>query len=184
MAKIPDPKKHLEDGQRKRLPKDTQIIKTRNSSQSTYVRQFQKLSPDHNLKVESDLFKRLDLATAFKGLTIVTFTDANLEDTPSTSNQQPYRPFHYPSPSPSPTTTEEIEDIPELVENQDLPLPDEVLDDNIPIEDSDWSPPSVAFLPWLVKRKQNSSSPDTGECWRCKQLKRKSWPGCNVQGEQ
>ena len=41
----------------KRLPKDTQIIKTRNSPQSTYVRQFQKLSPDHNLQVESDLFK-------------------------------------------------------------------------------------------------------------------------------
>ena len=52
-----DPKKHLEDGQRKRLPKDTQIIKTRNSPRSTYVRQFQKLSPDHNLQVESDLFK-------------------------------------------------------------------------------------------------------------------------------
>ena len=135
------------------MPKDTQIIKTRNSPWSTYVRQFQKLSPDHNLQVEFDLFKRLDLAIAFKGLTIVTFTDANLEDTPSTSNQQTYRPFHYPSPSPSPTTTEEIEDLPELVENQHLPLPDEVLDDNIPIEDSDWSPPSVAFLPWLGKRK-------------------------------
>ena len=89
MAEIPDPKKHLEDRQRKRLPKDTQIIKTRNSPWSTYVRQFQKLSPDHNLKVESDLFKRLDLATAFKGLTIVTFMDANLEDIPSTSNPQP-----------------------------------------------------------------------------------------------
>ena len=110
------------------------------------------------------------MATAFKGLTIVTFTEGNLEDTPSTSNQQTYRPFHYSSPSPSPTTTEEIEVIPELVENQDLPLPDEVLDDNISIEDLDWSPPSVAFLPWLGKRKQNSSSPDTGECWRCKQL--------------
>ena len=83
--------------------------------------------------MKSDLFKWLDLATAFKGLTTITFTDANLEDIPSTSNPQPYRPFHYPSPSPSPTTTEEIEDIPELVENQDLPLPAEVLDDNIPI---------------------------------------------------
>ena len=166
------------------MPKDTQIIKTRNSPQSTYVRQFQKLSPDHNLKVESDLFKRLNLATAFKGLTIITFTDANLEDTPSTSNPQTHRPFHYPSPPPSPTTTEEIEDVPELVENENLPLPEEVLDDRIPIEDSDWFPPSVAFLPRLGKRKRNSSSQDTVECWRCKQLKRKSWPGCNIQGEQ
>ena len=166
------------------MPKDTQIIKTRNSPRSTYVRQFQKLSPDHNLKVESDLFKQLDLATTFKGLTIITFTDANLEDTSSTSNPQTHRPFHYPSPPPSPTTTEEIEDIPELVENENLPLPEEVLDDRIPIEDSDWSLPSVTFLPRLGKRKQNSSSPDTVECWRCKKLKRKSWPGRNIQGEQ
>ena len=57
MAEIPDPKKHLEEGQRKRLPKDTQIIRTRNNPWSTYVRQFEKLSQDHNLKVESDLFK-------------------------------------------------------------------------------------------------------------------------------
>ena len=135
------------------MPKDTQIIKTRNSPWSIYVRQFQKLSPDHNLKVESDLFKRLDLATAFKGLTIITFTDANLEDTPNTSDQQTHRPFHYSSPPPSPTTTEEIEDIPELVENENLPLPDEVSDDRIPIEDSEWCPPSVAFLPRLGKRK-------------------------------
>ena len=112
------------------------------------------------------------------------FTDANLEDTPSTSNQQTHRPFHYPSPPPSPTTTEEIDNVPELVENKNLPLPEEVLDDRIPIEDSDWSPPSVAFLPQLGKRKQNSSSPDTEECWRCKQLKHKLWPGRNVQGEQ
>ena len=102
------------------------------------------------------------MATAFKGLTIVTFTDANLEDTSSASNQQAYKPFYYPSPPPSPITTEEIEYIPELVEDQDLTLPDKVLDDKIPIEDSDWSLPSVAFLPWLGKRKQNSSSSDTG----------------------
>ena len=129
MAEIPDPRKHLEEGQRKRLPKDTQFIKTRNSPQSTYVTQFQKLSQNHNIKVESDFFKRLDLATAFKGLTIITFTDANLEDTPSTSIQQTQRTFHYPSPPPSPTTTEEIEDLPEFVENKDLPLPQEVLND-------------------------------------------------------
>ena len=153
MAEIPDPKKHLGEGQRKRLPKDTQIIKTRNSPRSTYVRQFQKLSPDHNLKVEYDLFKRLDLATTFKGLTIIMFTYTNLEDTPSTPNPRTHRPFHYPSPPPSRTTTEEIEDVPELVENENLTLPKEVLDDRIPIEDLDWSLPSVAFLPWLGKRK-------------------------------
>ena len=112
------------------------------------------------------------------------FTDVNLEDTPSTCIQQTQRPFHYPSPPPSPTTTEEIEDIPELVENNNLALPQEVLNDRISIEDSDWSLPSVAFLPQLGKRKRDSCSPDTVECRRCKQLNRKSWPGHNIQEEQ
>ena len=153
MAEIPDRKKRLEEGQRKTLPKNTQVIKTRNSPRSTYVRQFNKLLPNHNVKVESDIDKRLDLATAFKGLTIITFTDINTEDTSSTSTQESQRPFSYPSPSPLPTTTEELEDLPQLVPNTELPLPHNVLDDKISVENSDWLPPSVAFLPQLGKRK-------------------------------
>ena len=126
----------------------------------------------------------MDLATAFKGLTIITFTDANLEDTPSTSLPETQKPFSYPSTSPSPTTTEELEDLPDLVQNTELPVPQDILDDRISIENSDWSPPSVEFLPRLGKRKRTSYSPGTVECMQCKQLNHKSWPGSNIQEEE
>ena len=126
----------------------------------------------------------MDLATAFKVLTLITFTDANIEDTSSTSIQESQRPFSYPSSSPSPTTTEELKDLPDLVQNTELPLPHDILEDNLSIENSDWSPPSVAFQTQLGKRKHTSYSPDTVECKRCKQLYRKSWPGCNFQKEK
>ena len=74
------------------------------------------------------------MATAFKGLTIVTFTDEKSQAQPSTSKQEDPRPFHNPSPSPSPTKTEETAEILELV---DIPLPEEVEQDKISIEDSD-----------------------------------------------
>ena len=77
------------------------------------------------------------MATAFKGLTLIMFTDANIEDTSSTSIQESQRPFSYPSSSSSPTTTEELEDLPELVQNTELPLPYDILDDKISIENSD-----------------------------------------------
>ena len=124
------------------------------------------------------------MATAFKGLTLITFTDANIVDTSSPSIQESQRPFSYPSSSPSPTTTGELEDLPDLVQNTELPLPHDILDDKISIENSDWSPPSVAFLPQLGKRKHTSYSPDTVECKRCKQLYHKSWPGRNLQEEK
>ena len=184
MAEILDHKKRFTEGQRKKLPKDTQVIKTRNSPRSTYVRQFNKLSPNHNITMESDIYKRFDLATAFKGLTIIKFTDINTDNTVSTSTQKPQRPFSYPSPSPSPTTTEELQDLPQLVPNTELPLPNDILDDKISVENSDWSLPSVAFLPQLGKRQHISYSPDTVECKRCKQLYRKSWPGSNSQEEK
>ena len=112
------------------------------------------------------------------------FTDANIEDTSSTSIQESQRPFSYLSSSPSPTTIEELEDLPELVQNTELPLPHDVLDDKISIENSDWSPPSVAFLLQLGKRKHTSYSPDTVEYKWYKQLYRKSWPGRNFQEEK
>ena len=80
--------------------------------------------------------------TAFKGLTIITFTDKKSASQLSTSKQEYPRPFFYMSPTPSPTTTEEEVEIPELV---DIPLPEEVEQDKINIEDSDWSPPPIAY---------------------------------------
>ena len=72
--------------------------------------------------------------TAFKGITIVTFTDEKSQSQPSTSKQEDPRPFYYPSLSPSPRTNEENAEILELV---DIPLPKEVEQDKITIEDSD-----------------------------------------------
>ena len=112
------------------------------SPRRTYVRDFQFLAKPHTINVHRDIYKHLDLTTAFKGLTIVTFTDEKSESQPSTSKQKDQRPFFYASLSPSPTTTEEEAEIPELV---DIPLPEEVEKDQLPIEDSDWSPPPVAY---------------------------------------
>ena len=91
------------------------------------------------------MYKRLDLVTAFKGLTIVTFTNEKKQPQPSTSTKDNRRLFYYPSPSPSPTTIEENVEIPELIDNVDIPIPKEVTNDNIPIEDSNWLPPKVAY---------------------------------------
>ena len=103
----------------------------------------------------------MDLATAFKGLTIVTFTDENSSVQPlSTSKEEEQRPFYYPSPSPSPTTTEENAEIPELV---DIPLPEEIEQDKVTIEDSNWSPPPVAYRRVNHKRRYSSQFPDIDE---------------------
>ena len=125
MATTPDLKKHCVDALKRKLPSVTHVIRTRNSPSSTYVRDFQLLSQP------CTFYKRLDLAT---------FTDENSEPQPNTSKQKDQRPFFYASPPPSPTTTEEEEEIPELV---DIPIPQEVEQDKINIEDSDWSPPPL-----------------------------------------
>ena len=80
--------------------------------------------------------------TAFKGLTIVTFTDKRSALQPSTSKQEDQRPFFYASPTPSPTSTEEEAEISELV---DIPIPEEIEQDKINIEDSDWSSPPLTY---------------------------------------
>ena len=105
-------KRHCIEELRKRLPSITHVIKTRNSPQSTYLRD---LSQPQKRNVQHDVYKCLDLATSFKGLTIVTFTDEKVQPQTSTSKQNELRPFPYPSPSPSPTTTKENVEIPELV---------------------------------------------------------------------
>ena len=122
------------------------------------------------------------LATAFKGLTIVTFTDEKKQPQPSTSKQDKTRPFYYPSPSPLPTTTEEKAEIPELV---DILLPEEVTNDNIAIEDLDWSPPPVAYRKNNRKQRYSTRFPDIEEeeCCLCGQIKRKSWPGHDGKGK-
>ena len=175
MAATPDLKKNCVDELKRELPSVTQVIRTRNSPRSAYVRDFQLLSQRCTINVHRDIYKHLDLATAFKGLTIVTFSDKKSEPQPSTSKQKDPRPFFYASLTPSPTTTEEEAEIPELV---DIPLPEEVEQDKINIEDSDWSPPALAYRQVNRKRRYSNQFPeiDKEECTHCGRIKRKSWP--------
>ena len=117
-----------------------------------------------------DVYKHLDLVTAFKGLMIVTSTDEKSPPQPSTSTQDHQRPFFYTSLTPSPTTTEEEAKIPELV---DIPLPNQVEQDKINIEDSDWSPPPLAYRTENCKRRYSNQFPEIEEeeCTRCGQIK-------------
>ena len=179
MAATPDLKKHCVDVLKRKSPNVTHVIRTRNSPRSTYVRDFQLLSQPHTVNVQRDVYKCLDLATAFHGLTIVTFTDENSEPQPSTSKQD-QRPFFYASPTPSPTTTEEEAEIPDLV---DIPIPEEVEQDKINIEDSDWSPPPLTYRQVTHKRRNSTQLPDIDEeaCTCCGKIKQKSWPGWDEQ---
>ena len=93
MATIPDLKKHCVDALKRKLPSITCVIRTRNSLRSAYVRDFQLLSQPHTVNIQCDVYKHLDLVTAFHGLTIVTFTDKNSKPQPSTSKQEDQRPF-------------------------------------------------------------------------------------------
>ena len=93
-------------------------------------------------------------------LTIVTFTERKSQSQSSTSKQEDPRPFYYTSPSPSPTTTEENADIWELV---DIPLPKEVEQDKIKIEDSDWFPPTIAYRTINCKCRYSSQFHDIEE---------------------
>ena len=120
MATTPDLKKHCVDELKRKLPSVTRVIRIRNSPSSAYVRDFQLLSQPRTVNVHRDVYKCLDLATAFKGLTIVTITDEKSVLQPSTSKQEDQRPLFYASPTPLPTTTEEEAKIPELV---DIPIP-------------------------------------------------------------
>ena len=154
------------DGLRRRSQSITCIIKTRNSPQSAYVRDFQCLAKPCTINIHQDIYNHLDLTTAFKGLTIVTFTDDKSELQPVTSKQEDERPFFYALPSPSPTTTEEEVDIPELI---DVLLPEKVEQDQLHIEDSVLSPPPVAYQQVNHKRRYSTQFPDIEEeaCTHC-----------------
>ena len=179
MDATPGLRKHSIDMQKRRSPSVTHVIKTRNSPRSAYIRDFQHLSQLHTVNVHRDVYKCLDLATAFHGLTIVTFMDENSDPQPSTSKPN-MRPFFYESPSSLPTTTEEAAKIPDLVE---IPIPEEVEQDKVEIENSDWSPPPLAYRQVTHKSRNSTLLPDKDKeaCPHCGKIRRKSWPGWDKQ---
>ena len=137
-AETPALRRHCDDVLKRRWPNDIRHIKTRNSPRSAYVRDFQQLSQSRKVNVKRDAIQRLDLACAFKGLTVV---DLSEEDTLPVQNQVEHA-FDNPSGEPSPTTSEEDENVPELISiDEEQPIPTPIEEDIQEIEDEIWVPP-------------------------------------------
>ena len=71
----------------------------------------------------------------------------------------------------------------EILELVDIPIPEEVEQDKINIEDSDWSPPPLTYRQVNHKRRNSTQLPDIDEeaCTHCGRVKHKSWPGQDEQ---
>ena len=138
MEETPALRRHCNDVLKRRWPNGIRRIKTRNSPQSVYVRDFQKLSQSRKVNVQCDAIQRLDLACAFKGLTVV---DLSEEDTLPIQKQAEHA-FDNPSGDPSPTTSEEDEIVPDLISiDEEQPIPMPIKEDIQEIEDEIWVPP-------------------------------------------
>ena len=138
MAETPTLRRHCDDVLKRKWPNDICHIKTRNSPCSVYVRDFQHLSQSRKVNVQHDAIQRLDLACTFKGLTVV---DLSEEDMLPIQNQVEHA-FDNPSGEPSPTTSEEDQNIPELISIDDeQPIPTPIEEDIQEIEDEIWVPP-------------------------------------------
>ena len=170
MAEKQDPRKSSMQEPSERCNVVSRTIKTRNNPRSVYVCVFQRLSQSCNINIHHDVYQTLDLATAFKGLTVVTLSDPPQET--QISNQKSDRPFEYNSLSPSPTSTEK-ERSPEAVD--EIPIPSEVLEDKVFVQDDIWEPPNT---PVVSKRPYNSCNNlnDTNpEFYHCKHCRHTSW---------
>ena len=133
MAERLDPKKHSVQEPSGKCNAISQTIKTRNNPRSVYVSDFQRLSQSHNVNVHRDVYQTLDLAMAFKGLTVVMLSDPPQET--QISNQKSEWPFGYSSPSPSPTSMEKEQSL-EAVD--DIPIPLDIIEDKVFVQDDIW----------------------------------------------
>ena len=150
MAETPALKKHCDDVLKRKWPNDTHHIKTRNSPRSAYVRDFQRLSQSRKVNVQCDAIQRLDLACAFKGLTVI---DLSEEDTLPAQNEVGHA-FDIPSGEPSPTTSEEDENIPDLISIDEEQLISPPIEEDIQeIEDEIWVPPLEQLPTYRHKRR-------------------------------
>ena len=148
MAERLDPRKPFMQELSGRCNVISQTIKTRNNPRSVYVHNFQRLSQSRKINIHRDVCQTLDLATAFKGLTVVTLSDPPQET--QISSQKSDRPFGYNSPSPSPTSTEKERSV-EAVD--EIPIPSDILEDKVFVQDDIWKPPNT---PVVSKRPYNS----------------------------
>ena len=145
-------------------------IKTRNNLRSVYVLDFQRLSQSCNINIHREVYQTLDLAMAFKGLTVVTLSDPPQET--QISNQKSEQPFGYSSPSPSPTSTEKEWSL-EAVD--EIPIPSDILEDKVFVQDDIWEPPNtpvVSKQPYNSCNNLNNTNP---EFYCCKCCRHTSW---------
>ena len=150
----PAPRRPYEGELKRKLPNDTQIIKTNNSPRSPYVRNFQQLSKVRKVNVRRSIIHNLDLACAFKTLTVVDFSEKEETARPQTLESA----FGHPSGQPSPTTSEE--EVPDLVPDGECPpIPNTVQDDNQSIEEDDWAPPGAVLDDHLFRLPYSQVSP-------------------------
>ena len=170
MAEKLDPRKPCMQEPRERCNVVSWTIKTRNNLRSVYVRDFQRLSQSRNINVHRDIYQTLDLATAFKGLTVVTLSDPPQET--QISNQKSDRPFGYNSPSPSPTSTEKERSL-EAVDK--LPIPSDILEDKIFVQDDIWEPPNTPVVSKRPYNSYNNLNDTDPEFYHCKHCRHTSW---------
>ena len=170
MAERLDLKKPSVQEPSRRYSAVSRTIKTRNNPRSVYVHDFQRLSQSRNINVHHDVYQTLDLATAFKGLTVVTLSDSPQET--QVSNKKSEWPFQYNSPSPSPTSTEKewsLEDVDEI------PIPSDITEDKVFVQDDIWEPPNtkvVSKRPYNLCNNLNATNP---KFYHCKHCRRTSW---------
>ena len=150
----PAPRRPYEGELKRKLPNDTQTIKTNNSPRSPYIRNFQQLSKVHKVNVRQSIIQNLDLACTFKTLTVVDFSENEETTRPQTVETA----FGQPSGEPSPTTSEE--EVPDLVPDGECPpIPNAIEDDCQSIEEDDWAPPGAVLDDHLFRRPYSQVSP-------------------------
>ena len=145
----------------------SQTIKTRNNLRSVYVHDFQRLSQSRNINVHHDIYQTLDLAMAFKGLTVVTLSDPPQETQVSIWKSE--WPFEYSSPSPSSTTTEKERSLEDI---EELPIPSYITEDKVFVQDDIWEPPNAKVV---SKRPYNSCNNLNATNPFCKCCRHTSW---------
>ena len=144
--------------------------KTRNNLRSVYVHDFQRLSQSRNINVHRDIYQTLDLATAFKDLTVVMLSDPPQETQVSTQKSE--RPFEYSSPSPSPTSTEKERSLEDV---EELPIPSDITEDKVFIQDDIWEPPNTKVVSKRPYNSCNNLNATNPEFYHCKCCRRTSW---------
>ena len=187
MAAKQDPKTPFEQEHSTRLSGVTRIIRTRNSPQSRYVRDFQALSKSREVNVQRNIIQQLDLATLFKALSFVTIQDVEQTQPELDTLEDAPHAFPIDSPEPSPTTTEEdieledVSDVPDLVPNTDSGQCSTVS------SSSDINTPRRVVSPILLRKRPlhygsysviQDSPPSSQHVCCHKRLRRDSWSGC------